>query len=86
MRDLKEEEKVVESRLETIKYVGEKTFYLRDGVWVDSEYKEGMKTIEVSFGSEGYFNLLSEKSDLGKYFSLGKKVIVCWQGSCYRIQ
>lgn len=86
MRDLKEGERMVVSESETIKYVGEKTFYLRDGVLVDSEYKEGMKTIEVSFGSEEYFNLLKEKSDLGKSFSLGKKVIVCWQGSCYRIQ
>jgi len=86
MRDLKEEERLVESKVETIKYVGKKTFYLRDGVWVDSEYKEGMKAMEVSYGSNEYFKLLKEKPDLGKFFSLGKKVIVCWQGSCYKIQ
>ena len=71
----------------TIRNVGGKTFYLRDGVWTDSEFKAGAKLPEtvVKFGSDDYFNLLKQKPRLGDFFSLGEKVIVIFEGRIYRV-
>ena len=68
-----------------IKYVGSKTFYLRKGVWYDSVHKEGMEEKKVIYLSSEYFTLLSEKPELGRYFALGKEVVVCLAGVTYRI-
>ncbi len=68
-----------------IKYVGSKTFYLRDGVWFDSTYKEGAEERKVVYLSPEYFDLLAKKPELGQYFALGKEVVVCLDGVSYRI-
>jgi Ca-activated chloride channel family protein len=59
-----------------VRHVGEKTFTLLDGAWVDSSYTDKMKAIRVKFGSDDYFKLLSDKPDLRQYLALGEKVIV----------
>jgi Ca-activated chloride channel family protein len=66
---------------------GGKTFYLRDGVWTDSDFKAGGTLPEtvVKFGSDEYFALLKQKPQLGMYFSLGEKVIVIFDGRVYRV-
>jgi Ca-activated chloride channel family protein len=66
---------------------GGKTFYLRDGVWTDSEFKAGGTLPEtvVKFGSDEYFALLKQKPQLATYFSLGEKVIVILDGRVYRV-
>src|SRR6185295_7590946 len=70
-----------------IKTAGGKTFYLREGVWTDSEFKVEAKLPEtvVKFGSDEYFALLKQKPELGTYFSLGEKVIVILDGRVYRV-
>ena len=70
-----------------IKTAGGKTFYLREGVWTDSEFKVDAKLPEtvVKFGSDEYFALLKQKPELGAYFSLGEKVIVILEGRVYRV-
>ena len=60
-----------------IRRIGAKTFYLKDGVWTDSLYKEGMEEKKVKYLSKEYFDLLTEKPELGAFLSLGEKVIVC---------
>ncbi|MFH1452970.1 MAG: VIT and VWA domain-containing protein [Armatimonadota bacterium] len=67
-----------------IKQIGNKTFYLKKGVWVDSEYKGG-KTIKVKFLSKKYYQLTNDTS-LAKYLSAGDKVIVCYKGKVYEIE
>ncbi|MFN2492415.1 MAG: VIT domain-containing protein [Pyrinomonadaceae bacterium] len=64
-----------------------KTFYLRDGVWTDSDFKAGMTLPEtvVKFGSDEYFTLLKQKPRLAEYFSLGERVIVILDGRVYRV-
>ena len=69
-----------------VKYVGAKSFFFKKGYWVDSQYEQEMKTLKVVFGSEEYFRLLSQEPDLGKYFALGKKLIVCFKGTCYKVE
>jgi Ca-activated chloride channel family protein len=72
--------------LTNIRVVGSKTFMLKDGAWVDTEYKgdAGLAKVTLTFGSEEFFKLLSEKPELGKYFALGKKVIVLLDGTVYQ--
>jgi len=69
-----------------VKYVGKKTFFFKDGFWTDSEYEPEMETTKIAYGSDEYFHLLSEEPELGKYLALGKKIIVCHRGKCYKIE
>jgi len=75
-----------EQQRETVKRVGRKTFYLKDDFWVDSEYKEKMKVIEIEYGSDKYFELFTKNKELKKYLAIGTKVVVCYKGKCYRIK
>jgi Ca-activated chloride channel family protein len=71
----------------TVRIAGTKTFYLCDGNWTDSEFKAGMTLPEtvVKFGSDEYFTLLKQKPRLAKFFSLGERVIVVFEGRIYRV-
>ncbi len=66
---------------------GGKTFYLRDGVWTDADFKAGMTLPQtvVKFGSDEYFALLKQKPRLATFFSLGEKVVVILDGIVYRV-
>lgn len=71
----------------TIQTAGGKTFYLRDGVWTDADFKAGMTLPQtvVKFGSDEYFALLKQKPRLAAFFSLGEKVLVILDGIVYRV-
>jgi Ca-activated chloride channel family protein len=84
--ELKERSVAGETELGTIRHVGYKTFYLRDGYWVDSEYRSGMKTREILYLSKAYFDLLEKNPDLGRYFALSEKVVVVYGSKCYRVR
>ena len=70
-----------------IRRTGGKTFYLRDGVWVDSEVKPDatLPKTELTFGSDAYFELLKQKPKLAEYFSLGERVVVVFEGTIYTV-
>lgn len=72
---------------DAMRQVAGKTFYLRDGVWTDSEFKADAKLPEVSlkFASEEYFKLLNQTPKLADFFALGQRVTVVWQGKVYRV-
>jgi Ca-activated chloride channel family protein len=76
-----------DSRSSAIKTAGGKTFYLREGVWTDSEFKAGaaMPETVVKFGSDDYFALLKQKPRLAEFFSLGEQVVVILEGRIYRV-
>ena len=59
------------------------TFYQRDGVWLDSEFKEGSKLPEtvLVFGTTKYFALVGREPELARFFSLGERVVVVPQGA-----
>ncbi|MEP6902403.1 MAG: hypothetical protein ABJA66_11680, partial [Actinomycetota bacterium] len=71
----------------TVKKVGVKTFYLENGVWIDSEFKEEAKKSEtkLQFASNEYFDLITKEKELAQFFSLGEQVVVVWKGKVYRI-
>ncbi len=68
-----------------IKHVGSKTFYLRDGVWRDASYDGRARTRKVEYMSDEYFELLSERPKLGRYFCLGERVLVVFEGIVYEV-
>ena len=77
----------LDSYLTTVRTVDSKTFTLKDGVWVDTEFKEGaaLPKVELKFGSDEFFNLLAKEPKLAEYFSLGQKVVVLYKGKVYRV-
>jgi Ca-activated chloride channel homolog len=70
-----------------VKTAGGKTFYLRDNVWTDAEFKQDARLPEtvVAFGSNEYFDLLKRERRLAEFFSLGEQVIVMLDGRVYRV-
>jgi Ca-activated chloride channel family protein len=72
--------------------VGGKTFFLRDGAWIDSVLDAAgetggpdRKVVEVAFMSEAYFALLREHPELGPYLALGENVVVEAGGVVYKV-
>jgi len=70
-----------------VKRVSSKTFYMRDGVWSDADFKAdaGLPETTVTFGSEAYFELLNQKPKLAEYFALGERIVVVFEGRVYRV-
>lgn len=70
----------------SMRVAGGKTFYLRNGIWTDAEFKTGMNLPEtaIKFGSDEYFNLLNQKPRLAAFFALGEQVVVIFEGRVYR--
>lgn len=79
------EDRAAQVSSELILYKDDKTFYLKDGVWTDSEFKEGAPATEVKFNSDGFYELIAEKPGLAKYLSAGSKLVVVYKGVNYRI-
>jgi len=68
-----------------IRYKEDKTFYLKDGYWVDSVYKEESPVKEIEFNSDEYFRFLFEKPGIAKYLSVAQNLIVNYEGVNYKI-
>jgi hypothetical protein len=71
---------------DSIKKVGAKTFYLENGVWIDSEFDEDSKRRETKlvFASDEFFDLINNEKELAQYFALGEQVVVVWKDKVYR--
>jgi Ca-activated chloride channel family protein len=70
-----------------VKYVGDKTFVLHQGVWTDTTYDpDQMTPIPVGFGGDDYFALVAARPEWGRYFALGDHVIVVLDGTAYEIR
>ena len=81
----KHEDRAAQVVSERILYKDDKTFYLEDGVWTDSEYKEGSPVKEIAFDSDAFYRLIAARPGLAKYLSLSDKLIVVFEGVTYRI-
>ena len=82
------EDLTVTATAATVQHVGARTFYLRDGVWTDSEITAGTRLPEtvVTFGSDEFFALIRRIPALGQYLALGEQVAVVHEGRIYRIR
>ena len=67
-----------------VRNVGNKTFYLRNDVWTDADYKADARMNETTLVFE-YFALLKRSPRLAEYFALGERVIVVFEGRVYRV-
>ena len=56
--------------------VGNKTFTLNNGVWIDSEHSQKAKLLKIQRDSQAYRDLLKAIPELKTYFELGDHVIV----------
>ncbi|MFQ3567766.1 MAG: VIT domain-containing protein [Aggregatilineales bacterium] len=66
--------------------VEDRTFILRDGVWVDTAFDpETMTTETVVFLSDEYFALIETRPGLIPFFALGERVIVVYDGVVYEV-
>ncbi len=76
----------VEDSPSVVRRVDGKTFYLRDEVWTDSEFKPDSHLPEIilSFGSDDYFALLKQKPRLADFFALGR-VLVVFENRIYKV-
>jgi Ca-activated chloride channel homolog len=71
----------------TVRKVGVKTFYLENGVWIDSDFNEDSKISETKIKafSDEYFALVKADKDIAQYLALGEQVVIVWKGKVYRI-
>ncbi len=76
------------SQMSQMRQVAGKTFYLRDGVWTDSEFKAEAKlpVVTLKFASDEYFDLTGQEPKLAECFALGQRVVVVWKGKVYRVE
>ena len=75
------------NEISPVRYVGDKTFVLNNGVWTDTTFDpDRMTPVEVSFGSDDYFALVAARPELGRYFALGDHVIVVLDGTAYTVR
>jgi Ca-activated chloride channel family protein len=80
------EDTLPEEAAQSLRHVGTKTFFLRDGVWTDSAFDaETMTPIQVGFGSEAYFDLLASRPEWGEYMSVGSRVLFVAEGMAYEV-
>lgn len=78
-------ERAAEVISQKIRYKKDKTFYLKDSYWVDSDYKEGSPVKEIPFNSDEYFHLISDKPGIALYLSVASKIILSFKGKSYKI-
>ncbi len=85
LKDMRESDKAEESS-RAVKKVGEKTFYRHHGWWKDSSIKTEENAVKIKYLSKEYFELLKAKPGLKKFFALGEKVKVLFEGKIYIVE
>ncbi|MBF0502456.1 MAG: VWA domain-containing protein [Candidatus Riflebacteria bacterium] len=58
------------------KIVAERTFYLIDGKWVDSNVKSDTPDLKVKAYTDAYFELTAKYTDVNKFLALGDRLII----------
>ena len=81
----KELDQAIQVVSQKIIYKHEKTFYLKDGFWIDSGYEEGSPVKELQFNSDEYFRLLTQNPRIAKYLSVASNIIIHFGGKSYKI-
>jgi Ca-activated chloride channel family protein len=69
-----------------IQMVGDKTFLLRDGVWVDTQFDPSkMSARKIEFNSDAYYAWVANNPASSQYLALGQRVIVVLGDTPYEI-
>ena len=82
---------VGEALSNNIRVVADKTFYLREGRWVDSSVTEEMeknaKPVEIKQFSDEYFKLINENgANLSQYLVFEESITLNFKGKLYKIE
>jgi len=72
-------------QLQDVRYIAGKTFFYRNGTWVDSTYAKKQKSIQIQNFSDAYFQISNAAKDLNQYLALGENVIVNYHGQAIQI-
>ncbi|MCX6641168.1 MAG: VIT and VWA domain-containing protein [bacterium] len=74
-------------REERVKIIGSKTFYLKQGQWVDSQYNNKMKLTELKQFSDELFKLAGRAVNQAQYLSFDnlRAIIVVLDGAAYKV-
>ena len=64
-----------EKKISQVIQMGNKVFFQKDSLWVDSQYDSSFKTIKIKRFSPAYFELAKRFPEFEKYLALGDKVI-----------
>ena len=78
------ESETVQTGVEGVWIVEDRTYFDRDGVWTDSEYIDE-ETIDIVLYSDAYFDLLTAVPWIGPHLAIGEHVIVRVGGVFVRI-
>jgi Ca-activated chloride channel family protein len=60
----------------TVERVGDRTFVLLDGTYVDTSFTEKTEMLRVKWGSDAYFSVLDAMPELKDCLALGESVVV----------
>jgi uncharacterized protein YegL len=74
-----------EQRITRMTQIGNRTFFKKDELWVDSQYEGKIEATKVKSLSEAYFKLLSRRPEIGRFLALGDEVIFLLQGKAVHI-
>jgi Ca-activated chloride channel family protein len=60
----------------TMRRAGTRTFVLRDSVWTDARFEEGVRVVSIKPYSDAYFAVVRALPELKEAFALGERVLV----------
>jgi len=66
-------------------HLGNRTFFDKNGLWVDTEYDGTIETLKIKKFTEAYFSLLEEAPEVGKYLALGDNCIFLFRSKAVHI-
>jgi len=74
-----------EQKITGVVQTGNRAFFNKNGLWVDTEYEGKSEPIKVQRFSDAYFKLLAQAPQVGKYYALGDEVIFLLNGRAIQI-
>jgi len=72
-------------QINDVKYVAGKTFFYRNGMWIDTTYAKKQKLTQIQNFSKAYFQISNAATDLNQYLALGENVIVNYNGQAIQV-
>jgi len=72
-------------QLRDVRYVAGKTFFFRNGTWIDATYAKKQKVVQIQNFSDAYFQISNAAAGLNQYLALGENVIVNYNGQAIQI-
>ncbi|MGB8658344.1 MAG: VIT domain-containing protein [Candidatus Zixiibacteriota bacterium] len=71
--------------LSNVVQIGNKAFFNKNGLWVDTEYEGKIEPLKVKRFSDAYFELLDRIPEVGRYYALGDEVMFLLNGQAVEI-